>query len=772
MLQAYSTTRALRPMHSINAMVRSAALRLWGLLVCAFFLTSCAPAEPLPAAFFSAPGGMALAGRAFDRLFVANTGKDTLQMVQLAPKMMQVDTVAGAARYFPLNIPVGPSPSEIAATADGRYVLSLDSINDAVQLIDATNMARVRDAAGQVVSLALGSPGNDPTTMLGAQQACTPSEKAPASDCLGRAYVAMRALGAIAVVDVRQSHSDQSVFLQIDRMAVVGGSPMRLATDLNETALFITDAQAPELVRLSLVAQNASVQRFDLGAIGGPVAVSQDGTFVVVGRPAEQDLLAFVSDAGQVGQGTLHILPANAVWTPAPTCLQLCNQPEISACQGAHEADQGLCVAQGGLAAEPNHTYAGLYIGGIPAQLAGLGADARGRLVTASCESPTRGREARGFQQAMAVAQLDGTLRLVGLRDAEGAPNIALLDAGYCRSPSLSRFVNQTMPLADVLAACPSFDANSNRFFCIGEGQEQGVVTALRGQANGQAWGVVWEGPVMGGESSRAGIIDAEGQLVVPTAQLSQMQIVPQAAARFGQAAQGGDILQVLTPPSAHDAVCQEALVHGTQSCQFERRITALEADPVTKQTTLRLSAPLPKACFPSQTNVRILAGDAFVVVPVDQTGAAGAGVMRLSPGDSFGPGLVANQTPNFSFTIRHDLDAAAQAPSCSRYDRSQPGPHPSAALGRGQLVAWAVDDPFEPQPVAERLDALARPQGPMGRIPQAMVATRNTARQSINPKVVDYLCVSYGGSNGVLILDPYDAPSPENRNTTSRLLQ
>lgn len=721
---------------------------------------------------------MALAGEHFEHLFVANTGKDAVQVVQMAPRIAQVDSISSPARYFPLNIPVGPSPSELAATADGRFVLSLDSIDNRIQLIDAHALARVRDAQGHIVSLQLGGPGSEPSAMLGAQKACTPSESAPTSACVGRVYVAMRALGVVAVVDVRQSLSDQSLSFKVDRSYAVGGAPLRMAIDPDEQALFMTDAQAPQLIRLPLGdAATSAPQRYELGAIGGPLTISADASFVVVGRPAMQDVLVLMGDEGPVGTAALRIQPANPVWTPTPACLQWCDKAEPAACFNAHEADRGLCVADGGLAQEPNNIYAGLYLGAVPAQIAGLGADARGRLVTASCENPPYGRAQSAYQQAVAVAQLDGTLRLVGLRDSQGEVHIELLDAGFCRAPALSRYPNQNQPLDAVLASCPNALQNTNRFACVGEASQaaeaRGLVTILRGQAGGQAWGLTWEGVVVGGQPSYGGAtIDAQGNLVVPAQVLQNATIAAQSPTRFGQAAQGGDVIEVLSAPQLHDVSCNQILHGNARPCQFERRIAHVVTDAAANTTTLELDRPLPRACFGGGVGFRILAGDAFVVAPLDQTGMALPSVARLYPGDTFGPGTVPGQMPAFSFTIRSDLDAATAVDACTRYDRSQPGSHPSTALNRGHLLAWSIDDPFSPQPIAERLDALSRPQGPSGSLPRGILATRSAARQLSSTSGVDYLCISYGGSNGVLVLDPYDAPSPENRDTTSRLLQ
>ncbi|RYF03018.1 MAG: hypothetical protein EOO40_12670, partial [Deltaproteobacteria bacterium] len=113
---------------------------------------ACQPAEKLPNAYFAAPAGMAVAGTHFDHLFVANAGADALHVIALSDNMADIDLVPSPARYFPLEVPVGSNPSDVAATPDGRFVFVLDDIDSTLQVVDADTFRRARGADGGVLT--------------------------------------------------------------------------------------------------------------------------------------------------------------------------------------------------------------------------------------------------------------------------------------------------------------------------------------------------------------------------------------------------------------------------------------------------------------------------------------------------------------------------------------------------------------------------------------------------------------------------------------------
>ncbi|RYF03694.1 MAG: hypothetical protein EOO40_11955 [Deltaproteobacteria bacterium] len=79
--------------------------------------------------------------------------------------------------------------------------------------------------------------------------------------------------------------------------------------------------------------------------------------------------------------------------------------------------------------------------------------------------------------------------------------------------------------------------------------------------------------------------------------------------------------------------------------------------------------------------------------------------------------------------------------------------------------------DPFSPQQLGQRADALGKVQGPVGRLPGEMLMT--AARPgAVAAGVPHFLAVSYTGSNAVLLSDPYTPTTFDNRDKTSRLLQ
>ena len=223
---------------------------------CALALVALAPAcaadDRTPTTGFRGPSGMVLAGSAFDRVYVANAGTDSLQVVRLAPELQSIDLAPAPSRYFPLHIPAGPSVAQVAASSDGRWVFALDAMTSTVRLVDADAQRLARGADGAVVAQAVGPNDAQAAAIVGSPWPCVPSEANPTSSCLGRAYVGLRRLGSVVAVDVRQPLAGGPPTLRVDSTWALGAAPVAMAAHPDEPVLFVTDALAPQVVRLAL----------------------------------------------------------------------------------------------------------------------------------------------------------------------------------------------------------------------------------------------------------------------------------------------------------------------------------------------------------------------------------------------------------------------------------------------------------------------------------------------------------------------------------------
>src|SRR5690349_21524398 len=92
------------------------------LLLALVALAACGDEPKLITASFHGPSGMTLAGSDHNRLFITNSGEDTLQILKIGKDLGSAEFVRGAAIHFPLRVEVGPQPDRLASTPDGRYV--------------------------------------------------------------------------------------------------------------------------------------------------------------------------------------------------------------------------------------------------------------------------------------------------------------------------------------------------------------------------------------------------------------------------------------------------------------------------------------------------------------------------------------------------------------------------------------------------------------------------------------------------------------------------
>lgn len=736
----------LRIRSRLSKVLRSLA----GVVLVASVAGACTPPDKVPLATFAGPSGLAVAGSKWDHLFIANTSEDTVQVIKLTAALKDLDFVPSATRYFPLRIPAGPSPAEVAATFDGRFVLVLDIITSSIRLINTDTFTSDPNS-----DTALRPLGVQVGAMVGSALAC-PTAPVADANCIGRAYVALPSVGMIAAVDVVQDASGVAS-VKVAQYLAVGGTPTRLAVHpADRNALFATDALAPDVIRVDLATGKAS--RTFIGAPGGALALSPDGTMLLVARPELHDVLVLTNAAGTsiAANDALAAFDANTSMTPRPACVPSCSDASLTTCSRAHPADQELCSTGNGYDSGLISPYRGLYFDGIPAQIATFGGAERPMKVT--CAKADRSTEDRLFSQAAAVVTLDGVVTLVGLRrqDAPDAPSPEIVDLGYCQHPELTHL--QAASVDSVLDPCPTAPAGRKRFFCATEPGGTGGVLGLPGRSRAQDWRFTWEGylPQLdrgngGGKLSADGTTFGDSNL-----DLANAGIETAAMLHAGQHVRG-DILEIITRPSTGDPTCQAALPNATRRCVLERRIVDL------RNGQLVLDRPLPTACFASGQNIeyRVRFGDAFLVT----TGAEAP--VRLRSGDLYGPGFVNGANQGVSFRVNSTLHVHDDADPCARYQEDgSPGVEGmEAVLTRDNVVEFRLNDPYTLAQTGIDIDPQTNSIiGPVGRMPGGAVVTRS------GDQLTPMLFVSYGASDSVLATIPFDPANMMSQNNNKVL--
>jgi hypothetical protein len=711
-------------------------------LVCLGLQVSCSESTRVPNVEFSGPGGLVVAGSNFDHLFIANTGTDAVQVARLTPALRDVDMVPAPARYFPLHIPAGPNPTELAATHDGRYVLALDIIDNTLRVIDGDTMTLVLDTARGVTPAPLLKLPLNPREGLPAGMAGSPLP-CDREGCLGRAYVAMRAAGTILTVDVLESAS-KTLSLDVSRLYPVGGAPLRLAAHPTEALLYMTDAASPELVQLDLT--TGKLVRAPLGGVGGPIAVSED--WIAVGRPETRDVVVLTGAAGKIAQGPFVAVDTNPTFTPAPACLPACVGADPGSCRGAHEADLGVCASEVGLVSGPA-PYGAVYTGVIPGQLSFLH-----HKITEQC-APQGDAASVAFADGIAVAGLDGTLHFIGVQPGS-PPSIRLLETHRCVENNVTIPGGQAAKLGDFLAECPATPDGRNRYACLGApGEATKHVAVLRGAAHGQRWSFQWEAVLPNGDrSAGGGVIDDAGRLGDNALDLGQLGIRPQQLDVLGSKAARGDVVTILTQPRLTDPACRTALgLSETESfdlCKLERRVKAVEKD-ATGRSVLVLDRPLDRACFNAgEVAYRVRAGDAFLVSASDINGAPAVPPTRIGPGDIYTPAGIPHASPAVAFALRADGLYGAELDACARYDgNGAPRGGVDAVFSRVGAVSFIINDAFASARTNLSFDLIGNPTGTLGKIPGGMAMTRD------RNDVPGRLYVTFAGSASLLISDP-----------------
>lgn len=600
---------------------------LW--LCMAMGWAGCQDSPTLPAAPFSVPGGVAIAGPAnAQRLFVLNQGEDALQVVNLGDadaglRLLQAQFEPSPAQYFPLRVPVGPSPSAIAATPDGRYVVVLESGAGRLAVVDAEALIAVAPAnsGSQESQINPGLPqlrfGGAMPVALAASQArpsvlnpcATPDDlQSQEAGCLGWFFVATDAADIWWVEITREGG------LVPLRRYPVSMPVARLHASQDGEWLFFVEGGALSSAGQARLAQVPEVaaqgRRFgrlhralgteitgDLSATGGPLALSQDGRFLLVGRPALNDVVV-VADPLDPEATELAPMPLDPVFGPTPKCIAACGDT-LSCGNAAQLADGEICTDANGWQTT-GQPYVGLGLSGAPAEMLTL----EGRLVGTEGSEDTAENTAKvarvlrvgcapndafgvlpqtddtaassqfwAFDQYAVVATLSGSMHVVGLsgrienidgQEIEGSDALEpqIVHHAPCTQPELSLsavegsdILPRIQSVGAILADCDAVDAlGRQRFACVTpSGQEAGGGglglwhtagdAATRGSiSQAQTWALTldWEGPLpLAGQTQRTGggQVRDDGGFTDPNIDLSAQGILP------------GDILELTTPP-------------------------------------------------------------------------------------------------------------------------------------------------------------------------------------------------------------------------------
>ncbi len=690
---------------------------------------ACSDTETGLDASFSTPIGLAVAGTEQARLFVANHGEDSIQVLNLGDNLAQMEFVPGPTQIFPLLIPAGAGPTDLAATPDGRFVVVLDSLTESLRVLDADTLRLVRqgpdpsDAEAPVLEMSLGELGTRPVDMIASPELC-------AAPCAGWVYLALAGSGVVLGVEVRVD--GDVVSLERGRVFNVGGRPSRLAVGPAGRILYATDVEPPEdegavgrgtVVRIDV--ETGAIERRDIGGIGGPLAVSTDGRVLVVGRPRLRDVV-LLRDADGPG---FAVQDVNSPLAPVPECQRCCAGTDAAVCEDlaldvsttcdeAHPADRAVCVTASGLASEPGQPYRAAYLGIVPAEIVTLGEGAGHPVLTVDCD------DAEGtYSEFAVVAGIDGTVRFLGLVDmdivgdepesVEVPVGPVVVSSGWCRPPTLTSVASSesgedAVPLGSILEPCSALEIPDGRarFACVADGtvdaeidgSDTAGVVVMPGRT-GQArwnfqvrWNLDWEGtlPRLKREPG-AGQIDADGRFTDLDAKidLSDAGIrgreyassVDTTAWDFDHCAVDdadivyhGDILQILSDPLVADPGCaaaiQEAIGPGRDpaavgACHFERRIVEASKDDDGNGVL--------QFCPPLDSYRDCFRSDGTIDYRVrggDQFVATSSldEVERLRPGQRLGPGGHGGHGRRLIFQVA-DGAVPLNADACTRYD-------------------------------------------------------------------------------------------------------
>jgi hypothetical protein len=414
---------------------------------------ACAQAETRLDANFRGSSGIAVANK---RLFVANGGEDSLQVLALGDKLADVAFVRGPVQFFPLRIPTGANPGQLAASADGKSIIVAE-LQGRLRTVDSETLrsvSTVRISGGPIVDL------------IEDAVACVPP-------CAGRFLVAADAAVSewtLLVDGAWQSGASWG----LER------TPASLVAD--NSWLFVS--QGTDVVRIHRASGVQTV--LDAGGQVGPVALA--GPRLLVGRVDHHDVV--VADTA-----TLQLLALDPVFAPLPTCVDVCGE---QSCQRGHAADRSLCL-EGATLSAAGTAYAGLYLGAAPALIMALDEP----LQAPACA----GEEATHDGFALATS-LDGLVHFLTLGETP-----ALLDRRWCEAVSIGKDAATGIAIDELVGDCLPVPA-ARRFACV-DG-----VGLFPGRLHRKALRLDWEGvllsrPAGGGTATAEGALtDSRGDFV------------------------------------------------------------------------------------------------------------------------------------------------------------------------------------------------------------------------------------------------------------------
>ncbi len=741
------------------------------------------------------PVGLAVAGTVAPHLFIANADEDSIQVVDLPLNFNDTRFVRAPNLYFPLRIPAGARPTRLAASEDLRYVIVLDSATNSLTLIDADAYTQAFDLTGNEITIALTQRGAVPTDMIAGTQPCPDGG---GQDCLARVYISLAASGVVLVVDLKTSLDSAGnvvagPFFVPVRAYDVGGGPQRLAASWDGRFVYATDDAATEVVRIGVGTGAASIERRDIGGVGGPIAVSRDDDVLLIGRPLSRDVVVMQG----AGDATWSVFDANPSYTPLPRCLESCGSTTL-VCVEPNVSDEDICVDDtGAIRPSGQPLYTAIYVDGAPSLITTLGNSGGHTSLTYSCndgdfdldndgqiseeEDQRNSSISVSFgEYALVVTEGDrsiGDVYWMPLKTATGAPLTPQLASAGCGRPALDIDVQLVLNGGDVddfapyqignyMADCVETPDRA-RFTCARDANGGGVVVVagnipvLAAQSSGPLqregrWDFTWEGVLPGLDRSNGG-----GQLVSSTV-FSDVGLHTDDFQRV----KAGDILEILsTPTSAPD--CVATIGEDTRVCRFERRITSsvVPSEDGEDRGQLTFDPPIEPSCFLTGGRIayRIRAGDQFLV------NRQGAAVWRVGLTDRFGPGGDVATTESIIFELRDDLltNYVEPAPepgapvigSCNRYDENGkvlPTNGQNQLLSRDVRFAAIVRDGFRPYLTGRAYASSGSTLGSAGSIPGDILVYQEPPDElgPRHPKVY----ITYSGNDTLVGFDPTNA--------------
>jgi hypothetical protein len=749
-------------------------------------LAACAKTTPVLAPSFATPIGIAVATfvpqeadqTGWSRLFISNFGEDTLQVLDLGSDLTKLDFVYSRANYFPRRIPAGPGPGDIAATPDGRYIVVLDVITEAVRLVDAGLMRLVRTADDEIAEFPLSVLGARPTALVAAPGAC-------GTDCFGRFYVSLAEGGAILGFELRAAPNGATVVPT--RIYDVGGEPVAMSINRIGTLLYVSDAASHDVIRLDL--GSGFADRRDVGGFPGPLSVTPDGTLLVVGRPETRDLV-ILENASSMG---FAVLDADPSMTPLPSCLRDCANPDPAICDDTHPADQMLCVAADGIGeATGAPRYGAVYIdhvpakilalGEVPAELQALGAAAGEPALSNPCGESDQ----RYYSQYALVAALDGKVVFIGLRATSAdPPSPTFISSTWCDPPSASATSTDLslqpaeqkadpVGLGTVLDPCPAFPSDRRRFVCASDnlGDVPGGVVLSPGNPPPSAITFAWEGvlpqldrqpgagridlvdvplldPVTGADTglvrSLAAFTDLSDGVDLSDLDIRPRELAPGSPDPYSCESDveplvtyRGDILDIVSTPLGEDA-CRIGLKENTARCNLERRIVGVDTD-ADGRARLFLCPDLTPivSCFKRDGTIsyQVRAGDQFLVTFGTRRPE------RLSPGDLLRPHFDPADPRAVGLRVR-TLDVQSTVNACDRYDAAGKPLSMDPVLSRTAVWTLNANDRFTVVDTGYDLSTSAS-GGVAGLVPGALIVSPVGADEPVT-------FLTYSASNALL---------------------